>query len=98
MTVHGDQEQPCFTFTVVIVKGEGVVPTRGVHVVTGVVTGNLTLAGGDLLVDGLTLWCCLKKERSQVNLQEKYLIRIDSDFNKFRNRDINKISRSSEKF
>ena len=63
MTCHWDQEQSCFTFTVVIVKRKGMVPTGGVNVVTGVVAGDrLTLAMRYLLIDGLTFRRCLKKE------------------------------------
>ena len=76
VTVDRDQEQPRLTLTVLVVQGQGVVATGGVHiVVTRVVTRCHQLTLGDLLIDGLTFRRCLEKERCQVNLKQKCLIK-----------------------
>lgn len=69
VAVYGDQKQPRLTLTILIVQGQGVIPTSGVHIViTRVVTGCHQLTLGDLLIDRLTFRRCLEKERCQVNL------------------------------
>ena len=65
MSSNGDKEQTPLTLSVLIVYRETVV-AAGLHVLTGVVT----VAGGDLLVYWLTFRSCLEKKGCQVNLKQ----------------------------
>ena len=66
VVVDGDQEEPSLTLSV---AGEGVIPTGGVNIVTGLVTAH-ALAGRNLLVDGLTLGSGLEQEGCKINLKQ----------------------------
>ena len=73
VVVDRDQEEPSFTLTV---KGQGVISTGGVNIVTGMVTAH-TLTRWYLLIDWLALRRTLKKEGGKINLEtSKHLMNI----------------------
>ena len=65
LSVDRYEEESPFTLGILVVYGQTVV-AAGLHVLTGVVT----VAGGDLLVYWLTFRSCLEKKGCQVNLKQ----------------------------